>query len=322
MLNLCMVGTGGIAAEHMKALRALKGVEPCWVVSRTPQKAKEFAAQWGFEHASANLEEAVADTRVQLVVIASPSEQHSSQALLAMQTGRNVIVEIPVGLSFAEAETVANVSLQSRCRALVCHTMRSFPAIREVRRRVQAGELHLSQIAGYFAIPRRRNQSRAGQRNWIDNLLWHHGCHMIDAALWVLGTNEAEQVSAVVGKPHPQFGMAIDVAIHFRTSAQQVVTHSLTYNTEQFCWELRFIGDEDTLTFRNGQLLNDRNESVVPAASYLDLAAQDSQMLATLVGGTPSDYDISSVLGTMQILETAAASAKSQSMNETTRVEA
>src|ERR1700733_5101740 len=110
MLNLCMVGTGGIAAEHMKALRALKGVDPCWVVSRTPQKAKEFAAQWGFEHSGVSLEEALADRRVQLVVIASPSEQHSSQALLAMQAGKNVIVEIPVGLSFAEAQRVANVS--------------------------------------------------------------------------------------------------------------------------------------------------------------------------------------------------------------------
>jgi 2-hydroxy-4-carboxymuconate semialdehyde hemiacetal dehydrogenase len=322
MLNLCMVGNGGIAAEHMKAFRTIKGVHPLWVISRTLEKAKEFQRDWGFEHSAVDLDEALADRRVDLVVIATPSEQHTSQALHSIQGGKNVIVEIPVGLCFSDAERVATQSSQSRRRVLVCHTMRSFPAIREVRRRVKAEELHLSQIVGYFAIPRRRNQSRVGQRSWIDNLLWHHGCHMVDTALWVLGTNEVAQVSAVVGQSHPQFGMSMDVAIHFRTSAQQVVAHSLTYNTEQFCWELRFIGDEDTLTFRNGQLLNEKGESVVSPTSFLDLTAQNLQMLATLAEGAPSDYDISSVLAAMQVLETAAESIRMLNTSETARVQA
>ena len=322
MLNLCMVGTGGIATEHMKAFVAIKGVHPLWAISRTLSGAREFEGHWGFEQAGVDLDQALADDRVDLVVIASPSEQHASQTLRSIQAGKNVIVEIPVGLSFAEAKRVATLSSRSQCRVLVCHTMRSFPAIREVRRRVQAGEFHLSQIVGHFAIPRRRNQSRVGQRNWTDNLLWHHGCHMVDAALWVLCADEAQHVDAIAGRSHTTFGMVMDVAIHFRTSARQVVTQSLTYNTEQFCWEVRFVGDEDTLTFRNGQLLNERDEQVIPPASYLDLAPQNLQMLATLVDGAPSDYDISAVLGAMKILEQAAARTQDSLADDTDRVNA
>jgi len=318
MLNLCMVGTGGIAAEHMKAFSTIKGVHPLWVISRTLQKAEEFKREWCFEHASVDLKQALADRRVQLVVIATPSEQHTDQTVHSIEAGKLVIVEIPVGLSLRDAETVAALSAQSPCRVLVCHTMRSFPGIREVRRRVQAGEFHIGQIAGYFAIPRRRNQSRVGERNWIDNLLWHHGCHMVDAALWVLGTEEVKCVNAFAGRAHSRFDMTMDIAIAFQTYAQQVVTQSLTYNTEQLCWEMRFIGDENTLTFRNGQLLDENEEEVVPQASYLDLIPQDSQMLAALVEGTTSDYEISSVLGAMRILERAAMSVQGSSANEPT----
>jgi hypothetical protein len=49
--------------------------------------------------------------------------------------------------------------------------------------------------------------------------------------------------------------------------------------------------------------------------------AQDSQMLNTLVEGGPSDYDISSVLGTMKVLERAAASAQDLLENGSDRID-
>jgi 2-hydroxy-4-carboxymuconate semialdehyde hemiacetal dehydrogenase len=317
MVNLCMVGSGGIAAEHMKAFKVIGGVHPRWIVSRRQEKAWEFAQEWSFDQAGTDLEAALADPTVDLVVVASPNEQHTPQVIRSLQAGKDVIVEIPVGLSLANAQQVAKLAGDLRRRVLVCHTMRSFPAIREVRRRVLAGEFHITHVVGYFAIPRRRNQSWAGTRNWMDNLLWHHGCHVVDAALWILGVNHAEHVSGMLGKSHRQFGMAMDVSIHFRTSANQLVTHALTYNTEQFCWELRCIGDEDTLTFRNGQLLNEKNEQIVSETSWLDLVPQDKQMLATLTKGAPSDYDVSSVLGPMEILQCAEASSQQLTANAT-----
>src|SRR5947208_12031302 len=105
---------------------------------------------------------------------------------------------------------------------------------------------------------------------------------MVDAALWTLDVRDVQDVRALIGKTHPQFGMATDVSLHFRTPSNQLVSLALTYNTEQFCWELRCHGDEDTLTFRNGDLLNEKDEAVVPHRSWLDLTAQNQQMLATL----------------------------------------
>lgn len=310
MLGMCLVGTGAIATQHIKAFTEIGGVHPRWVVSRLEDQALKFAHDWKFEKAGIHFEEALSDAQVDLVVIASPSDLHAAQTFAALQAGKDVIVEIPVALSLDEAERIARCAEEVGRRVQVCHTMRSFPAIREIRRKVRAGELHITQIAGFFAIPRRRNQGWAGQRHWIDNLLWHHGCHQVDTALWVLGGEQVQQVSARLGRSHPQFGMAMDVSLHFRTASHQLVTQSLTYNTEKLYWELRFIGDEDVLTFRNGHLFNEQDQSVVPETNWRDLMAQNSHMLAALRGRQPSDYDVQEVLPAMRVLQQAQKSAE------------
>ena len=310
MTNLCLVGTGGIAIQHMKAFAEIGGVHPRWVVSRRQEAVEAFAREWDFDHCGIQLEKALVDPEIDLVLITSPSDVHAAQAMDALQAGKDVIVEIPVAVNLADAMRVAELAAETRRRVLVCHSMRSFPAIREVRRRARDGQLELSHIHGLFAIPRRRNQSWAGQRSWIDNLLWHHGCHLVDVAMWVLGVDEVEQISALIGRPHRQLGMAMDVSIQFQSSTRQLVTLALTYNAEEIFWEMRFIADEDVLIFRSGRLLNELNEDLIPEASYLDLVPQNSKMLAALGDGTPGDYEIESVIPAMRVLHEAEQAAR------------
>jgi 2-hydroxy-4-carboxymuconate semialdehyde hemiacetal dehydrogenase len=310
MFGLCLAGTGGIAGEHMKAFGALGGVTPRWVVSRTTEGAAQFAQTWNFPKSGVDLAAALADPAVDLVVITSPNDLHAGQALQSLEAGKHVIVEIPLATSIADAGRVAAAAKAASRRVLVCHSMRSYPGIREVRRRVQSGALHLSHIAGYFTIPRRRNQSWARQRNWIDNLLWHHAGHQVDAAMWVLGAASASRVSGRLGKPHPRFGMATDAALHFEAGQGTLVSQALSYNSEQFCWELRFLGAEESLTWRNGRLLNEKDEDVVPEASWLDMTTQNREMLHAITSGEPGEFDIQSVLPSMQVLHEAETSAR------------
>ena len=102
----------------------------------------------------------------------------------------------------------------------------------------------------------------------------------------------------------------MDVSLDFRTTSHQLVTQSLTCNTEQLCWELRFIGDKDVLTFRNGRLFNEQDQSVVAETHWRDLVAQNSHMLAALRGRQRSDYDVQEALPAMRVLHQAQNSAE------------
>ena len=314
-LGLCLVGTGGIAAAHVKALDTLGACQKRWIVARTSESATRYRAEWAFDHQAIELSPALSDADVDLVLITSPNELHAAQASAALRAGKHVMVEIPVAMSLSDTEDLVELANRVSRRLLVCHTMRSFPALREVRRRVASGGLTVSQVSGFFAIPRRKNQSWAGIRNWIDNLLWHHGCHQVDAALWALGVDEGHGVCAHFGREHPEFGMTMDVSVSFATPAGQLVTQSLTYNTAEFIWELRFVGDQDLLTFRDGALLDANGNEIVAAAPIRDLYAQDQQMLETILDDAPSDYAVESVRPVMRVLQAAQQSAEAEPQN-------
>ena len=53
---------------------------------------------------------------------------------------------------------------------------------------IAAGEVHPHAVVSRYMFQRRENVNWTGRRrSWTDNLLWHHGCHAVDAALWLLG---------------------------------------------------------------------------------------------------------------------------------------
>jgi 2-hydroxy-4-carboxymuconate semialdehyde hemiacetal dehydrogenase len=310
-IGLCIVGAGAIAQRHMQVFAKLGGVLPKWVVSQPAKAAGEFAATWRFAHCETAMEPALADPSVDLVLIASPSPLHSEQAMQAMEAGKDVIVEIPVALSWPGAQKVAQAAERTGRRAWVCHTLRSTPALRLVRQRIQTGELHITHISGFFGIPRRRNQGMdgVGIRTWIDNLLWHHGCHQVDAALWVLGMPTVSRVQALFGPVHPEFGMVLDVGVQMLTAEGELITHSLSYNVEEPVWQLQFIGHEDVLTFRNGRLTSEAGEEVVPESPTSDLTVQDGEILHAFRTGERCEYELGAVLPTMEVLGRAQQSA-------------
>src|SRR5262245_34072435 len=132
-IGFCVIGAGAIAERHMQAYERLGGVQPRWVVSQPAEAVRDFARRWNFAHAGTSIEPALTDRRVELVLIASPSPLHGEQALQALQAGKDVIVEIPVALSWPDAQKVAQVATNLGRRVWVCHTLRSTPALRMVR---------------------------------------------------------------------------------------------------------------------------------------------------------------------------------------------
>src|SRR5437870_1761372 len=108
--GLCVIGAGAIAEQHLQAFEWLGGLQPRWVVSRRAEAARDFARRWKFAEAGTAVEPALADPLVKLVLITSPSPLHRGQAVQALQAGKDVIVEIPVAVSWPEAERVSQVA--------------------------------------------------------------------------------------------------------------------------------------------------------------------------------------------------------------------
>lgn len=104
MFKVGIIGAGWIAEKMAEALAPLEDYCVHAIASRSLEKAEEFAGKWNIAKAYGSYEELVADDEINLVYIATPHSHHFQHAMLALEHGRNVLVEKAFTANAQEAE--------------------------------------------------------------------------------------------------------------------------------------------------------------------------------------------------------------------------
>jgi 2-hydroxy-4-carboxymuconate semialdehyde hemiacetal dehydrogenase len=297
-VNVAILGYGAIAREHALSIQRItqaatdSEIAISGVMGRLPVPTRAFAEEFGAALATTDLDALLADPRVEAVIVCSPTDLHAEQTERALRAGKHVLCEIPLATSLAETDHLIDLAEQSGLHLMVCHTQRYAAPLIEARRMIASGEVSPRAMVSRYLLDKRENVSWTGRRrSWSDNLLWHHGCHAVDAALWLLGT-EAIDVTARATPVDARLGIPMDLSILLRTARDQVVTVVLSYRALPPVQDYLVIADETTLVYANHEL-RDHRRVLVPAAtdgSY-DTAALDRQntdfMTSILTGSEP-----------------------------------
>ncbi len=311
-LGVAVLGHGSIAVAHLDALRALdpSGMQLRSVMGRLAEPTQAFATEYGFARATTSLDEVLDDSALDAVIVCSPSEAHADQTERALRAGKHVLCEIPLATSLGDVDRLIAVADEVDRKLMVCHTQHYFPALVEIRRHVAAGELHPHAVVSRFMFQRRANINWMGRpRSWTDNLLWHHGCHAVDAALWLLGATEvdvATQIALPGGDATLQVPM--DLGIVMRTARDQVITVAMSYNTHIALHDYLVIGEENTFLFNDGEL-RDKDGVRMPRLGLDNTAEaitrQDAEFLAALAEQREPAISARSVRPAMAALQAA-----------------
>ncbi len=303
-MKVCIAGTGAMGEVHAKALKAMKGVELASVSSRTAEGGKAFAEKWGIPFSSTSLEDCLDRPGVDSVILTTPSDMHADQTVMALARGKHVQVEIPMALTLPDAERMAAAAKKAGKVCMVTHTRRFAAPHREIRKRIAAGtfKLHHFVVETYFF--RRTNLNMHGNaRSWVDNLLWHHGCHSVDLAYWVQNDPNLE-VWGQKGADHPQLGIPMDMSIGMRSKKTgALITMALSFNNKgPFGGFYRYIGEEDTYkVFRDGMTDSEGKEVKFDAPLAFD--AQDIEFVAAVREGREPESSAASCVPTMALLD-------------------
>ncbi|MFH1569899.1 MAG: Gfo/Idh/MocA family oxidoreductase [Gemmatimonadota bacterium] len=300
-MKVCMVGEGAQGITHMEALQQLDGIEVVTVAGGLEGDTREFAARYGIPHWSLDLEECLRQDGVEAVVITSPNQVHADQAVLALGMGKHVLLELPMGLTLDEARRVVEAEEKSGLVCMVCHTNRYNPVFQEVRRRIAAGQLHLHHIVQQTYFFRRTNENRFGKpRIWVDDLLWHQACHMVDMVFWLLG-DPAMSAWGQVGPLHPTLGIPLDVTIGLRSQTGCLVTAAQSFNHHGPIQGLyRFIGEEATYLVEGGKLLDHQRQEIAVEGQG---EGQNGEFLAAIRQGRKALTSCSACLPVMEIID-------------------
>lgn len=110
-INVAVIGLGGMGGTHVHAAKSspfvdlVYGYEPD--EQRRLKRAEELAV------IPATLDEIMANPSIKLVYIASTNEVHVPQSILALQAGKAVLCEKPMGLSLQEAASLIKVQKET-----------------------------------------------------------------------------------------------------------------------------------------------------------------------------------------------------------------
>ena len=149
-----IVGLGNIAGKFAGDLALVPDTRLRAVASRDLHKARSFSQEFGAEQAFGSYEELFNDPVVEVVYIASPHSFHREHTLAALQAGKHVLCEKPLGVNSGEIKEVLDLARIKGLFLMEALWSRFNPSIREVYHLVRKGELGpLSYLRADFAFP-------------------------------------------------------------------------------------------------------------------------------------------------------------------------
>jgi len=192
-------GSGWGANAHVPALRALPGFELKAVCTAHEETARASAEAFGAELAFHDFEEMIGHPDIDLVAVVVRVPGHHGLVMSALEAGKAVFCEWPLGADLAEAEDMLNLASSRSLSTAVGLQARSDPTFMYARELVQQGHIGEVVSATMSVVSQavtRRGEGRIwqGDRRNGANTLTIAGGHAIDALCFVLG--EFEEVSA------------------------------------------------------------------------------------------------------------------------------
>lgn len=191
MFGWCVIGAGVIAAKVAKEIVASGRHNIVSVYSRTKEKAKKFATEYGavcFD----TLEKAVMQKGVDGVYIATPHSAHYGQMLECLKLGKPVLCEKTFTVNAAQAEQVFKLAKEKNVYCAEAMWMRFNPVIRQVAEWVKNGEIgEIEKVKASFCFPLRLTKGvvseRVYKKEYAGGALLDLGVYPIALANMLLG---------------------------------------------------------------------------------------------------------------------------------------
>ncbi len=303
-MKICLAGEGAQGRTHMQAVGELGGIEVVTLAGGLEADTAAFAQQWSIPHWSLDLETCLRQPGVEAVILTTPSQVHAEQTELALTVGKHVLVEIPMAVNLEDSKRLARLEVETGLVCMVAHTRRFSPVTREICDRVHNGRLQLHHIVSETYFFRRENMNRFGKpRTWVDDLLWHHGCHVIDFLHWLFDEPEIE-VAGRFGPVHAELGIPMDLTISMRSSSGCLVSAVLSFNNHgPIELSQRFIGEQETLRVEGRKLLDHEGSELVRDDAAATFVAQDREFFQAIATDRKPVTSFAVCLPTMAILD-------------------
>ena len=202
-------GILGAAKINDKVVVPMHSAPKCRVkgiASRSPEKAREAAAKYGLAVAYDSYEALLADPEIDAVYIPLPNHIHVEWTIKAVEAGKHVLCEKPIGLDAQQVERLIAARDKSGRYIQEAFMVRTHPQWLKVRSLIDDGAIgELRAVTGGFTYDNTNPHNIRNQRELGGGGLLDIGCYPITTSRFVTGC-EPKRVVALV-EQDPTFGV-------------------------------------------------------------------------------------------------------------------
>jgi predicted dehydrogenase len=140
-VRTAILGTGFMGRVHLEAVRRVESVEAAAIAGRNVEAARQLGAGFSISAIATDYREILRDPEIDAVHICTPNAQHFPMAKEAIEAGKHVLCEKPLATSVEEGEELVSLAAKKGVRNCVCHNLRYYPLVQQMRRMREAGDL-------------------------------------------------------------------------------------------------------------------------------------------------------------------------------------
>jgi predicted dehydrogenase len=140
-VGIAVVGAGRIGTLRARLAAKHPAVRFLAVSDRDPARARALAEAAGADVHSGSNEEVIAHPQVTAVIVSTPEQQHTQPILQALELGKPVLVEKPIGFSLREADQILDTLHATKGELRVGYSRRYKECFLRAKEQVLQGRL-------------------------------------------------------------------------------------------------------------------------------------------------------------------------------------
>jgi predicted dehydrogenase len=189
------------------------------IASRSTEKAREAASRLGIPRFHGSYDALLADPEVDAVYNPLPNDQHVPWSIKALEAGKHVLCEKPIGLSAAEGRQLVEAGRRyPRLKLMEAFMYRHHPQWRKAKELVQSGQIGvLRTIQTFFSFYNddpaniRHNPAQGGGG------LMDIGCYPISLSRWLFAAEPRRVIALVEYDPRFKVDRLASAILEFGT---------------------------------------------------------------------------------------------------------
>ena len=246
-MKIGVLGTGGIVGMVVPTLKKLTEMECYAIASRTEERAKEAAKEYGFEKAYGTYEELVADPEVELVYVATPHSRHYDDMKLCVEHGKPVLCEKAFTMNAQQAKDIKKLAAEKGVFVAEAIWTRYMPSRKIIQDMLDGGVIgKVSTLTANLSYIISQNY-RIVAPELAGGALLDVGVYGINFATMHLG-EEIERIESSVQFTETGVDGMESITIFFKDGRMAVLTHGIYSRSDR---KGIFYGDKGYMVVEN-----------------------------------------------------------------------